>query len=115
MTASTLTWRGDHISRYTHYAALEGMRLAAEHLLAESKKQCPIDERTLQQSAHITPTPNPHTIAVSYDTKYACRQHEELHYRHPKSGKAKYLEDPGKTEEPLMRQLFATHLKRATQ
>ena len=32
--------------------------------------------------------------AVSYDTPYAIRQHEDLSYKHDAGRKAKYLEDP---------------------
>lgn len=31
---------------------------------------------------------------VSFSTPYAVRQHEELSYKHPQGGQAKYLEEP---------------------
>jgi len=31
---------------------------------------------------------------VSFDTPYATRQHEDMDYKHPNGGQAKYLEQP---------------------
>jgi hypothetical protein len=36
------------------------------------------------------------TATIGFATPYAVRQHEELEYRHPQGGQAKYLEQPFK-------------------
>lgn len=33
-------------------------------------------------------------VTVGFGVPYAAKQHEELGYKHPRGGKAKYLEDP---------------------
>jgi len=48
-----------------------------------------------QQETGLSPQPfREPEVEVSYDLIYARRQHEELSYRHPKGGQAKYLEEP---------------------
>ncbi|MFC8124849.1 hypothetical protein [Streptomyces sp. NPDC057302] len=42
----------------------------------------PIEEATLERSRGATVDANALTAAVSYDTPYAVRQHEEMTYRH---------------------------------
>lgn len=94
MSNAVLKWRGDLVTQRIQAAERQGIRLAAEHLLSESRKQVPVDEGILRASGAVTIL-GERAAAVSYDTPYARRQHEELGYRHPKGGKAKYLEDPG--------------------
>lgn len=77
-------------------AAQRAVLLAGEHVLGESSKVVPIEEGTLSRSGKATAETQGDVAvaAVSYDTPYAARQHEELDYRHDEGRTAKYLETP---------------------
>jgi hypothetical protein len=53
------------------------------------------------------------TSAVSYDTPYAVRQHEELSYRHDPGRTAKYLEGPLREEKDTILAIIAAQVRRA--
>lgn len=97
---------------------VEGVWRSCEDLLSRSVQGAPVDEGTLRASAAIVVrvgsvecSTKAAAIAtakaagrqgrdveiageVSFNTQYAARQHEELGWRHPKGGAAKYLERP---------------------
>jgi hypothetical protein len=90
--------------------AERGLGLAMEHLLAESRQQVPHEEGTLERSG--TAVTSGLSGAVFYDTVYARRQHEELTWQHDPGRKAKYLEDPARTEADTMVGLVAAEVRR---
>ncbi len=67
-----------------------GVRLAAEHILGESNRAVPIEEGTLQRSGKVTVEDG--KAAISYDTPYAVKQHEDLTMHHDEGRHAKFLE-----------------------
>lgn len=115
MGDAVLRWRGREITARAQSLARQGLWDAAEHLRGVSQDAAPIDEGTLRATAAVTRLQGGDTVAVSYDTPYARRQHEELGYRHPKGGRAKYLEDPAREEETTMRRIVETTIKRGSQ
>lgn len=70
----------------------KAMRDIGQDLLAKSVQEAPLDTADLRGSGFTEVDGN--TTTVGYTLPYATRQHEELSYKHPKGGKAKYLEDP---------------------
>ncbi len=90
--------------------ASEGLRRGLEHVLAESKKIVPLDEGTLERSGRVDV--DGLNGAVSYDTVYARRQHEELTWKHAPGRSAKYLEKPMNSERDVVLQLMAVDLRR---
>lgn len=99
-------------------AAERGLRKAAEHLLGVSRQLVPIEEGTLERSGDPSVRPGALSqdglrAAVSYDTVYAVRQHEELTWRHDAGRQAKYLEQPANTERPVMAEILAAEIRRA--
>jgi hypothetical protein len=90
-----------------------GLRLAAEHVLAVSRGRVPIEEATLERSGVATVDEANLTAAVSYDTPYAVRQHEELNYQHDAGRTAKYLERPLIEEADTATALIAAQVRRA--
>jgi hypothetical protein len=102
-----LEWNGDEIERLIEATTAEGLGLAAEHLLQVSRTEVPIEEGTLERSGVASVDDDSLTAAVSYDTEYAVRQHEELTWRHAEGRKAKYLEDPMNNERETMLELIA--------
>lgn len=93
-------------------AAQEGLTKALEHVLGEADKRVPLEEGTLQRSGKVTVQGL--EGAVSYGTKYARRQHEELTWKHLPGRTAKYLEIPMNTERETMLALMAVPLRRWT-
>ena len=91
---SRITWHGDAVIATIDAAAVVGLTHGAEHLLAEAVKEVPLEEGTLQRSGVASVDEAALRAAVSFDTVYAVRQHEELTWQHDAGRKAKYLEDP---------------------
>lgn len=79
-----------------------GLRLAAEHLLKSARDIVPTEEGTLENSGKVTEDEGSFRAAVSFDTPYAVRQHEDLGFKHDPGRQAKYLEQPMHTESATM-------------
>lgn len=79
---------------------VQGVQQAAEHLLAKSQEQVPMDQGTLGSSGTVAMATEDKgmTAQVVYDTPYAARLHEHPEYHFSKKSnpgaKGKYLEDP---------------------
>lgn len=86
-----------------------GLRFAVEHLLTEANKHVPHDEGTLERSGEATVDGK--RGAVSYDTPYAVRQHEDTQLNHDGKGKAKWLETTMATERQTMGQIVAVQIR----
>lgn len=90
--------------------ASEGLRRGLEHVLAEANKLVPLDEGTLERSGRVDV--DGLEGAVSYDTVYARRQHEELTWKHLPGRSAKYLEIPMNRERDRVLEMMAVSLRR---
>ncbi|MYR45088.1 minor capsid protein [Streptomyces sp. SID5910] len=108
-----LDFHGAGVQRDLRAAAARGLLLGAEHVLAESTAVVPLDEGPLQNSGMASVDEGTLTAAVSYDTPYAVRQHEELDYRHAPGRTSKYLEGPLNESRAQVRDLIAAELRRA--
>jgi hypothetical protein len=108
-----VTWNGTAVTAKEKAGVVSGLTKAAEHLLGESRAIVPIEEATLERSGVASVDRSTMTAAVSYDTPYAVRQHEELTYRHDEGRQAKYLEQPALTERGTMLELMAAEVRRA--
>jgi hypothetical protein len=86
--------------------AVQGLTLASEHLLQVSRGRVPLEEGTLERSGVASVDEATKRAAVSYDTSYAVRQHEDLALRHDGGRTAKYLEIPTHTEGKVMLDLI---------
>ena len=86
-----------------------GVRVAVEFLLTEANKHVPHDEGTLERSgqASVDGTRG----AVSYDTPYAVRQHEDMSMRHDGKGEAKWLETTFGRERQTVAGLIAQAIR----
>lgn len=93
--------------------AIKGLHLAAEHLLQASRAQVPHEEGTLERSGVASVDEGGLKGAVSFDTVYAVRQHEELTWKHDDGRKAKYLEDPMNEEAAVMAEIVAAQIRRS--
>jgi hypothetical protein len=108
-----LSWHGTAATQAIQAAAVQGVRMAAEHVLTESRKRVPIEEATLERSGVATVDEATLTAAVSYDTPYAVRQHENLNYRHDNGRSAKYLESVLPETADVVEALLAAQIRRA--
>lgn len=87
----------------------------ATDVLAEAKRQVPVDKGMLRRSGtkEVGWRGDRITATISFNTPYAAIQHEDTSFRHPRGGKAKYLEDPLKAEAPKMRSRLNAAFRRA--
>lgn len=85
------------------------LALGTEHLLSEANKQVPHDEGTLERSGRASNDGK--RGAVSYDTPYAVRQHEDMSLHHDGKGQAKWLENTLAAESSRVAQVIATKLR----
>ncbi|MBT3157350.1 minor capsid protein [Streptomyces sp. CHA1] len=108
-----LRWDRQAAVRGTRAGAVRGLRLAAEHVLERSRRRVPIEEGTLERSGVASVDETTLTAGVSYDTPYAIRQHEEMHYRHDAGRSAKYLEGPLTEESRTVAQIIAAQVRRS--
>lgn len=95
-------------------AANKGLFLAAEHILQVSNTQVPIEEGTLERSGSTSADEGALKAAVSYDTPYAARQHEEMSWHHDQGRSAKFLESAFNSESKTAGQIIAAEIKKAT-
>ncbi|MFE5681737.1 minor capsid protein [Streptomyces sp. NPDC056512] len=108
-----LQFTGAAVEHEIRAAAARGLYLAAEHVLARSTEVVPLDEGPLQHSGTASVDAGSLSAAVSYDTPYAVRQHEELDYRHAPGRQAKYLEGPLNGARGEVAQIIAAQVRRA--
>ena len=106
-----LNWQGRRLWTGRGRAlASEGLARALEHTLGVSNTLVPLDEGTLERSGKVIV--NGLEGAISYDTVYAKRQHEELTWKHLPGRQAKYLEQPMHTEAETMLAIMAASVRR---
>ena len=86
-----LEWNGTQITRSIESAILSAARGSAHLIAGEAIKKTPVERGILRGTAKVTDN-GTDTSAVSYNTKYAARQHEEVGWAHPGGGEAKFLE-----------------------
>jgi len=83
-------WYGDRGK--ARIGAIKGLQLATEMLLEYANRTVPIEEGTLQRSGTASVDDEKLEGGVSYDTKYAVKQHEDTRLRHDPGRRAKWLE-----------------------
>ncbi len=109
----TSRWRGAQEKARARQAAATGLAAAAEHLLQVSRTRVPIEEGTLERSGVASHDATSLTGAVSYDTPYAVKQHEDASLRHGSGRTSHYLENPAKQQSQAIAQIIATACRRA--
>jgi len=103
--------QGPDASKIVKAGAVRGLTLAGEYVLGESNAVVPIEEGTLERSGTTSVDPAKLQAAVSYDTPYAVRQHEDLSLRHDPGRQAKYLENTMNAEVGAVRKIIADTIK----
>jgi len=108
-----IRFNGAPAARAMREGAARGLLLAAEHVLQQSQEIVPLDESPLMQSGTASVDPPSLTAAVSYDTPYAVKQHEDLSLRHAPGRTGKYLERPLNASRSEVLALIAAEMRRA--
>jgi hypothetical protein len=109
----SMQWQGRRLwTERGRRAASEGLTRALEHTLGVSNSRVPLREGTLERSGKVIV--NGLDGAISYDTVYAVRQHEELTWKHLPGRQAKYLESAMNDQRATMLALMAVPLRRWT-
>ncbi len=91
--------------------AARGLVLATEHTLGVARSRVPIEEGTLERSGSASVDEGALTGAVSFDTPYAVRQHEDLGLKHDAGRQAKYLESAFASEADTNADLIARSIR----
>lgn len=108
----TVEWHGETAKRRGREGAVEGLEAGTQHLLGAALVLVPWDEHTLEGTGTATVDASKLVGAVSFNTPYAKRQHEELDWRHKPGRSAKYLEIPFHAEAAVIRALIAARIRR---
>lgn len=106
-------WFGQEAKTRTRSGAVEGLRTAAMFTLTEANRTVPLDQGPLQRSGDTDVDPAALEAIVYYNTPYAVRQHEEIHWKHPKQGRAKWLELTMQEQHERIQQIIATQIRKA--
>lgn len=104
----------DGLSQRTEQAGINGLNMAGERLRALSVARTPIDEGDLRSAtAVISAQSTREGVKVHNDSVYAARQHEELGWRHPRGGEAKYLERPALENQKELFAIVGAQIRRS--
>jgi hypothetical protein len=107
-------WRADRralVSAKVHEATIQAVGDAAEYVLETANRTVPLEEGTLQRSGDVDHDGLKATI--SYDTPYACRQHEDSRNRHDSGRRAKWLEKTFQEETGKVREFLKSAIGKA--
>ena len=105
-------WNGPQIVRQMHSAAADALLFGAEFLLTEANANVPLDEGVLERSGVATVDEAKLKAAVSYNTPYAVRQHEDLTARHAPGRFAKWLELAMHRNRDRLGKIIQTQMRR---
>lgn len=105
-----MRWHGERVKRLADEGCEGGVESASDHVFQASQQLVPLESGRLMRSGKVTQTGK--SAVISYDTVYACRQHEELTWRHSPGRSAKYLEIPMTMEISTVRGLYATAIRK---
>lgn len=107
-----MTWKGREAKQIYNRAIVRAVTIGVEVLLTESNRTVPIEEATLERSGQTSVDRVKAEGAVSYDTPYARRQHEDLSLGHDAGRRGKWLEMTLKEQGPALRGVIADEIKR---
>ena len=94
-------------------ARKRGLWVAGEHVLGVSNAQAPIEEGDLIRSGGVSQDGATGRTAISYDTPYAVRQHEDMTLNHDAGRNAKFLERAVQSEHGKIVQIVAAEVRGA--
>jgi hypothetical protein len=84
-------WDSTKVEAETRLRGQLGVRALGEFILQRSTTRVPLEEAILQDSGAVDVDPVEAHGTVSYDTKYAVKQHEDPTLKHDEGRSAFYL------------------------
>lgn len=111
MADFTFTWRGPEVIARVRAGKRQALGKGAALLLARTIPDTPVRDGDLRRSGATDVDDD--RASVYFDTPYAVRQHEEIGYRHPKGGRAKYLESHTVSDRRVVNEVVAAEVRRA--
>lgn len=106
-----LNWKGNTVTGDLDAAIQDALQAGGELLRDAAVQRTPVETSTLRGTAKVSTSPT--KAAVSYDTVYARRQHEEIGWNHPGGGEAKYLENALLDNQDRILKAMANQIKGA--
>lgn len=88
-----------------------GMLLGGEHVLGVSNERVPHEEGDLERSGAVSQDSEGRT-AISYDTPYAVKQHEDTSLNHDPGRQAKFLESALASERETVLNIVAQAIRK---
>jgi hypothetical protein len=92
--------------------AARGLAVAAELILGAAQAKVPIEEGTLERSGAASVDEENLRAAVSFDTPYAVKQHEDMTLHHDAGRSAKYLENAFNENLSAVQQVIAAEIRK---
>lgn len=91
--AGSMTGKLQGIGSKLREEAAKAVEEVADLVLNEATTRVPLEYGDLQDSGKVSVDAENLQAAVSFDTPYAVRQHEDMTYHHDAGREAKYLEN----------------------
>lgn len=105
---------GEKIMATATVGAARGVNVWRDVVAADSLEEVPRESGDLARSqGKTTATPAEPRSYVYFDVVYAARQHEEVTWKHPAGGKAKYLEEPARRSVLVAQEVVADAVQAA--
>ena len=82
-----------HLTAQLRTSANRALVETAEDALSEANDRVPYEEGHLARSGEVTAFPEQLKVAITYDTDYAVKQHEDPTLHHPRQGEHHWLEN----------------------
>lgn len=103
----------DDAQRAAITGGVAGLNTAIDRLIAISVPLTPVDMGDLRSATTATyATESTLTAEAGNDMEYAARQHEELTWRHPRGGQAKFLEAPARDNAQQLLDIIGAGIRR---
>ena len=93
------------------------MEKVVNDLTRRSKQLAPLDTGDLRGAGEgdVKIIRNNVIGTVTFDKEYAMKQHEDMTFKHPRGGQAKYLEQPLNQNRRRYKQFIADKVKEVTE
>lgn len=106
-----LDWRGHEVADRLDKVVDTIVFGAASLVHKDAADRTPIETGTLKATATVVPT-GPGQAHITYGTKYARRQHEEIGWAH-QDGEAKFLENALHAQRDKVRDFIQDQIRKA--
>lgn len=107
-----LNWKGGEVTNRIEDVVDSTAYGAASIVHEDAVQRTPVETGTLRATAAVKRTGNGQAH-ITYGTKYARRQHEEIGWNHPGGGEAKFLENALHAQRDKVRDFIQDEIRKA--